>query len=132
MFDPIIFPMVISDLSFRAAVIVTISSGKDVPTATIERAMIMSEGNVLEVELPHSGRTPVDPFVTLEDESGLTQVIVWPDLARKQRQVLLQSRLLAVEGNIQREGEVLHLIARRLADHSKLLGRLCTYSRNFR
>lgn len=39
MFDPIIFPMVISDLSFRAAVIVTISSGKDVPTATTDNAI---------------------------------------------------------------------------------------------
>jgi error-prone DNA polymerase len=70
-------------------------------------------------------------FVTLEDETGLIQVIVWPALAQRQRRVLLQARLLVVEGEIQREGEVLHLIARRLEDHSHLLGRLVTQSRDF-
>lgn len=70
-------------------------------------------------------------FVTLEDETGLTQVIVWPDLAQRQRPVLLQARLLAVEGEIQRDGDVLHLIARRLEDHSHLLGRLVMQSRDF-
>jgi error-prone DNA polymerase len=69
--------------------------------------------------------------VTLEDETGMTQVIVWPALARRQRSILLRARLLAVEGEIQREGEVLHLIARRLEDHSGLLGRLVTRSRDF-
>ncbi|MGD8935868.1 MAG: hypothetical protein PVF07_05270, partial [Thiogranum sp.] len=64
-------------------------------------------------------------------ETGLVQVIVWPDLARRQRGILLQARLLAVEGKIQREGEVLHLIAGRLEDHSHLLGRLLTQSRDF-
>jgi len=70
-------------------------------------------------------------FVTLEDETGIVQVIVWPALAQRQRGVLLQARLLVVEGEIQREGEVLHLIARRLEDHSHLLGRLVTHSRDF-
>jgi error-prone DNA polymerase len=69
--------------------------------------------------------------MTLEDETGMTQVIVWPQLAERQRGVLLQARLLAVEGEVQREGEVLHLIARRLEDHSHLLGRLMTQSRDF-
>jgi error-prone DNA polymerase len=70
-------------------------------------------------------------FVTLEDETGITQVIVWPDLVQRRRQVLLQARLLVVEGELQREGEVLHLIASRLEDHSHLLGRLVTHSRDF-
>jgi error-prone DNA polymerase len=70
-------------------------------------------------------------FLTLEDETGLTQVIVWPDLARRQRKILLQARLIAVDGEVQREGEVLHLIARQLEDHSYLLGRLVTQSRDF-
>jgi error-prone DNA polymerase len=70
-------------------------------------------------------------FVTLEDETGLVQVIVWPDLAQRQRQILLQARLLAVEGELQRQGQVLHLIARRLEDHSYLLGGLVTQSRDF-
>ncbi len=71
-------------------------------------------------------------FVTLEDETGATQVVVWPDLAQRQRAVLLRARLLAVEGELQREGEVLHLIAARLEDHSRLLGALFVPSRDFR
>jgi error-prone DNA polymerase len=70
-------------------------------------------------------------FVTLEDETGITQIIVWPQLAQRQRCLLLSARLLAVEGEVQREGDVLHLIARRLEDHSHLLGRLVTQSRDF-
>ena len=70
-------------------------------------------------------------FVTLEDETGITQVIVWPQLAQRQRATLLNARLLAVEGELQREGEVLHLIARRLEDHSHLLGTLPVKSRDF-
>jgi len=70
-------------------------------------------------------------FVTLEDETGITQVIVWPSLAKRVRGILLSARLLAVEGEIQREGDVLHLIAGQLEDHSYLLGRLGTQSRDF-
>jgi error-prone DNA polymerase len=70
-------------------------------------------------------------FITLEDETGITQIIVWPQLAQRQRHLLLSARLLAVEGEVQREGNVLHLIARRLEDHSHLLGRLVTQSRDF-
>ena len=71
-------------------------------------------------------------FVTLEDEHGVTQVIVWRDLREAQREVLLGARLLAVEGRWQREGMVCNLIAERLADLSHLLGRLRTESRNFK
>ena len=70
-------------------------------------------------------------FLTLEDETGLVNVIVHPRLAEKQRRELLASRLLGVLGVLQREGEVVHLIARRLVDHSGLLGRLPTSSRDF-
>ena len=71
-------------------------------------------------------------FVTLEDEHGVTQVIVWRDVRETQREVLLGSRLLAVEGRWQREGTVCNLIAERMADLSHLLGRLRTESRNFK
>jgi len=70
-------------------------------------------------------------FITLEDETGIIQAIVWPHLAQRQRRVLLGARLLAVAGEVQREGEVLHLIAKQLEDHSHLLGRLITHSRDF-
>jgi error-prone DNA polymerase len=70
-------------------------------------------------------------FVTLEDETGYTNVVVWNDLVERQRKELLGSRLLGVEGYMQKEGEVVHLVARRLVDHSALLGRLLTESRDF-
>ena len=70
-------------------------------------------------------------FLSLEDETGITQVIVWPALAQRQRRVLLCASLLAVEGEVQREGEVVHLVAQRLKDHSRLLGALDIPSRDF-
>jgi error-prone DNA polymerase len=70
-------------------------------------------------------------FVTLEDETGCVNVIVWRDLGERQRRELLGARLMAVYGSVEREGEVVHVIARQLADHSELLGRLATSSRDF-
>ena len=63
-------------------------------------------------------------FVTLDDESGCVNVVVWRKLLERQRRELLGARLLGVEGVIEREGRVVHLIARRLEDHSGLLARL--------
>jgi len=70
-------------------------------------------------------------FVTLEDEHGMVNVIVWPDLAIRQRKPLLQSRLLAVRGRWERVDGVEHLIAGRLEDLSDLLGALQVPSRDF-
>jgi error-prone DNA polymerase len=71
-------------------------------------------------------------FVTLEDETGSVNVIVWPQAVEQQRKPLLASTLLTVYGIWQREGEVRHLVARKLVDHSALLQGLATHSRNFR
>jgi error-prone DNA polymerase len=70
-------------------------------------------------------------FVTLEDETGYVNVVVWQQLVDRQRRELLHSSLLGVEGVVQKEGDVVHLIAHRVTDHSALLGRLATTSRNF-
>ncbi len=70
-------------------------------------------------------------FVSLEDETGVVQVIVWKRLRDRQRDTLLRSRLLAVYGTWQREGDVTNLIAGHLEDLSPLLGRLATHSRDF-
>ncbi len=70
-------------------------------------------------------------FVTLEDETGNVNVIVWGSLVEQFRRPLLQARLLEVSGELQREGEVVNLIARRLTDRSDLLGALATRSRDF-
>ena len=71
-------------------------------------------------------------FVTLEDESGYTNLIVWKKIAEEQRDVLLNARLMGVEGELQKEGKVIHVIARKLIDHSELLGELAVRQRNFR
>ncbi|HEY9103338.1 error-prone DNA polymerase [Chitinimonas sp.] len=70
-------------------------------------------------------------FVTLEDETGNVNVIVWADLAERQRRELIGSSLLAVYGVVQREGEVVHLLAMRLSDRSDRLGSLSVSSRDF-
>ena len=63
-------------------------------------------------------------FVSLEDESGVVQVIVWKSVRERQRSALLRSKLLAVLGRWQREGDVRNVIAQRLLDLTPLLGRL--------
>ena len=70
-------------------------------------------------------------FVTLEDETGATNVIVWRDLGDRQRRELLGAKLLAVFGKVEREGQVVHVLAGRLADLSPMLGNLETHSRDF-
>jgi error-prone DNA polymerase len=74
-------------------------------------------------------------FVTLEDETGSVNVIVWRSLKERQRQELTQARLMAVYGVWQRDdetgGQVRHLVARRLKDLTPLLGQLPTRSRDF-
>ena len=70
-------------------------------------------------------------FITLEDETGFINVVVWGRSAAEQRRVLLGAQLMAVHGHIEREGEVIHLIAGKLIDQSHLLGNLLTRSRDF-
>ena len=70
-------------------------------------------------------------FVTLEDESGWLNLIVWRDLAERQRRVLLESRLVGVQGELQKAGGVTHVLARRLENLTELLGGLDTRSRDF-
>jgi DNA-directed DNA polymerase III PolC len=70
-------------------------------------------------------------FVTMEDETGYVNLIVWNRVAVEQRAALLDSRLLEVHGKLQREGDVQHVIAQRLTNLSALLGDLEVASRNF-
>ena len=70
-------------------------------------------------------------FVTLEDEHGMVNVIVWADLATRQRKALLGATLLSVKGRFERVDNVEHLIAVHLTDMSGLLGEFRTGSRDF-
>ena len=103
---------------------------RDYPNGRLARA----SGLVTHRQRPETAKGTV--FVTLEDDTGTVNVIVWPQVALAQRKPLIASRLLTVYGVWQSEGEgdrrVSHLIARTLVDHSALLGGLATHSRNFR
>jgi error-prone DNA polymerase len=63
-------------------------------------------------------------FVTLEDETGIANLIVWPHVFEAYRPVVLGARLLQVEGQVQREASVVHVIVRKLFDRSALLATL--------
>jgi len=93
-----------------------------------------ASGLVTHRQRPETAKGVV--FVTLEDETGTVNIIVWPDVAEAQRKPLLGSTLLTVYGVWQREGEgaraVMHLVARKLVDHTPLLQGLVTRSRDFR
>ena len=70
-------------------------------------------------------------FITLEDETGIINVVLWNQLIQKYRREALGARLLTVYGVWQSESSVKHVIAKRLVDHSHLLGSLTVNSRNF-
>jgi error-prone DNA polymerase len=57
-------------------------------------------------------------FVTIEDETGIANLVVWPQVFERQRRVILAAGMIGVQGRIQREGEVVHLVARHLTDLS--------------
>jgi error-prone DNA polymerase len=70
-------------------------------------------------------------FLTVEDESGNVNVIVWPNLVELQRREVMGASLLGIYGQWQSASGVKHLIAKRLVDLTHLLGELDTRSRNF-
>mgnify|MGYP001550139007 CR=1 FL=1 len=90
--------------------------------------IVRAAGLVLIRQRPGNGRAI---FVTLEDESGGLNLLIWADLAERQRRVLLGARLLGVVAEIQRAEGVQHLMCRRLEDHSDLLDGLRVVSRDF-
>jgi error-prone DNA polymerase len=90
---------------------------------------VVAAGVVITKQRPGSAKGVT--FVTLEDETGHVNVIVWRKLAERQRKILMGARLMGVRGKLQRQGEVLHLVAQHLEDHTNLLGTLVTRSRDF-
>jgi error-prone DNA polymerase len=91
--------------------------------------LVITAGLVITRQRPGSASGVI--FVTMEDETGHVNLIVWNSVAVAQRAALLESRLLEVQGKLQREGEVQHVIAQRLTNLSALLGDLAVASRNF-
>ena len=86
-------------------------------------------GIVINRQRPGSAKGVV--FVTMEDETGQANIVVWQSIAEAWRRPLLGARLLEVAGRVQREGDVVHLVAERMADRSALLGALDARSRDF-
>ncbi len=99
---------------------------KTYPHGRLARA----SGLVTHRQRPETAKGTI--FVTLEDETGAVNIIVWPRVAEAQRRPLLGARLLTVYGQWQREGEVMHLVAGKLIDHTPLLQGLAAHSRDFR
>jgi error-prone DNA polymerase len=63
-------------------------------------------------------------FITIEDETGIANLIVWPSLYEKQRRIILSAGMLGVRGRVQREGEIVHIIAHWLTDMSGNLAKI--------
>ena len=90
---------------------------------------ICTSGIVINRQKPASGKGVL--FMTIEDETGFANVIVWPKVAKKYRNPLLLSSLITITGYVQKQDGVINLIASRIEDHSELLGFLKTRSRDF-
>ena len=79
----------------------------------------------------HPGTAKGVTFVTLEDETGQVNVVVWKSLAEEQHRVLLESSVMAVDGHLQASEGVFHLVAEKLHDYSHLLPKIRFESRDF-
>ncbi len=81
-------------------------------------AKVEVAGIVLVRQRPGAGNVT---FVTIEDETGIANVIIWQRLFEAQRRIVLGAAMIGVKGRVQREGEVIHVIADRLEDMTPLL-----------
>ena len=146
--DPIVLPLPSADADMRADYAMTGTTLGRHPLAMIRKQLsarryrrsaeiaTMPHGRHVRVaglvtlrQRPQTASGVI--FMTLEDEDGMTNVVVWRDLAERQRRELLESRLLAVEGRLECKDGVQHLVAQRLQNLSGLLGDLDTRSRDF-
>jgi error-prone DNA polymerase len=83
------------------------------------RSIVQVAGVVLIRQRPGSAKGVC--FVTLEDETGVVNLVVWPDLKEKQRQVVMGARLMEVRGRVEYDDEVIHVIAQNMVDASDQL-----------
>ncbi|WP_377276349.1 error-prone DNA polymerase [Rhizobium sp. R86522] len=90
---------------------------------------LMTAGLVLVRQKPGSAKGVM--FITIEDETGPANIVVWPKLFEKRRRVVLGASLMAINGRIQREGDVVHLVAQQLFDLSSDLSGLADRDMEF-
>ncbi|GGD50271.1 DNA polymerase III subunit alpha [Erythrobacter arachoides] len=86
------------------------------------RSMVQVAGVVLIRQRPGSAKGVC--FITLEDETGVINLVVWPDLKEKQRTVVMGARLMEVRGRVEYDDEVIHVIAHHMTDATRELHRL--------
>jgi len=91
---------------------------------------LMAAGLVLVRQRPGSAKGVM--FITIEDETGVANIVVWPKLFERSRRVVLGASMMAINGRIQREGEVVHLVAQQLFDLSSDLSSLAERDGLFR
>ncbi|WP_313199408.1 error-prone DNA polymerase [Rhizobium sp.] len=91
---------------------------------------VYTAGLVLVRQKPGSAKGVM--FITIEDETGPANIVVWPSLFEKRRRVVLGSSMMAINGKIQREGEVVHLVAQQLFDLSGDLSALADRDTEFK
>ncbi|MCF1495100.1 DNA polymerase III subunit alpha [Agrobacterium vitis] len=91
---------------------------------------VFTAGLVLVRQKPGSAKGVM--FITIEDETGPANIVVWPSLFEKRRRVVLGSSMMAINGRIQREGEVVHLVAQQLFDLSGDLSALADRDAEFK
>jgi error-prone DNA polymerase len=91
---------------------------------------LMTAGLVLVRQKPGSAKGVM--FITIEDETGPANAVVWPKLFERRRRVVLGSSMMAINGRIQREGEVVHLVAQQLFDLSGDLSGLADMDTEFK
>jgi error-prone DNA polymerase len=106
--------------AYRATDLATLKSGLKIRVA----------GIVTHRQRPETASGVI--FMSLEDETGTSNLIVWPSVQHSQREALLGARLMVVQGELQSELGVIHVIAQKIRDYSHWLGRVRVGSRDFR
>ena len=84
--------------------------------------MITVAGLVLVRQRPGTAKGVI--FLTLEDETGISNIVVWQKIFERDRRAVIAGRLLRVTGRIQREGQVVHIVADKVEDISPMLDQL--------
>jgi error-prone DNA polymerase len=119
-------PLALLREQFAAAHIVTAGDLRDLPHGRVVRVA----GIVTARQRPQSAAGVM--FITLEDETGFVNLIVWERVWSRARRIASGARLLEVHGMLQKEGLVTHVVAQKLVDRTRMLGTLVTQSRDFR
>ncbi|RAX37929.1 error-prone DNA polymerase [Rhizobium tropici] len=102
----------------------------DEAMSSSDGSWLMTAGLVLVRQKPGSAKGVM--FLTVEDETGPANVVVWPSLFERRRRIVLGSSMMAINGRIQREGDVVHLVAQQLLDLTSDLSGLADRDEAFR